>query len=39
MMVRARALQVVAWSAFAAAMGIGGGRLRRRLDWLRSQLG
>jgi hypothetical protein len=32
--VKARGLQLVAWSAFA-----GGARLQRRLDWLRSQLG
>jgi Phosphotransferase enzyme family len=37
--VQARALQVIAWSGFAAAAGVGRTRLARRLDWLRSQLG
>ena len=37
--VRARGLQVVAWSGFAAAAGDTRARLRARLAWLRSQLG
>jgi len=37
--VRARGLQVVAWSGFAAAAGDARARLRARLAWLRSQLG
>ena len=37
--VRARGLQVVAWSGFAAAAGDARARVRARLAWLRSQLG
>jgi hypothetical protein len=37
--VRARGLQVVAWSGLAAAAGAARARLPARLAWLRGQLG
>ena len=37
--VRARGLQAVAWSGFAAAAGDARARLHARVAWLRSQLG